>query len=207
MKKTVKKTYSRRHIQEAIDYWTRMLREATEKPVDVGQLIKQAEALGMKDLASAAEKVVKVHEGEELNEGAKGAFFAGAATIAIIGGIIAHYADTLKKTVDDLKVDTAVTAVGKSADLLRKANVWLTDAVDDLQAKNPNNENLEKLAAAMDNFQDAAGEVMKTAKKDHPGYSGNTNGSSGLSGAGNHNSQTSKPTGSSKNTKAGYYRS
>lgn len=207
MKKTVKKTYSRRHIQEAIDYWTRMLREATEKPVDVSKLIKQAEALGMKDLASAAEKVVKVQEGEELNEGAKGAFFAGAATIAIIGGIIANYAGALKQTVKDLKVDAAVTAVGKSAELLRKANGWLTDAVEKIQAENPDNEKLEDLAAAMDDVQDAAGEVMKTAKKDHPGYSANTNGSSGLSGAGNHSSQTSKPTGSPKNTKAGYYRS
>lgn len=211
MKKTMKKrakTYSRRHIQEAIDYWTRMLREATEKPaVDVGQLIKQAEALGLKDLASAAKEVVKVQEGEELNEGAKGAFFAGVATVAIIGGIIAHYADTLKKTINELKVDAAIEMVNKSAGALEKINGWLTDAVDEVQNKKPDNKKLEELAAAMDDARRASEKVGKTTREKHPGYSANTNGSSGLSGAGNHNSQTSKPTGSSKNTKAGYYRS
>lgn len=188
MEKTVKKTakkqakaYSRRHIQEAIDYWTRMLREATEPDAaSVDQLIKQAEALGLKDLASAAKQAVGVQEGEELNEGAKGAFLAGAATAAIIAGIIANYSETLKKTVKDIKTDAAVTAVVKAAGALEKVNGWLAGAVEKIQAENLDNEKLEELAAAM--------------KKGRPGY-----GADGLSGAGNRGSKTSKPAGSAKN--------
>ena len=156
MKKTVKKTvkkqaktYSRRHIQEAIDYWTRLLRETEEgegdgqsQAEDLAKMTAVLKQISPKVAQDAQELIQQMDEGKGKTfamGGLVGAMLFAAGMSGCVGKLLDSMPDSAWGVVGDgaAKIMEICGGILEKADAkapqqVRKTKIW-TDTQQQLE--------------------------------------------------------------------------